>query len=680
MVMQGELQDEAANDRLHVESAASLCWSGPSCSHSGCLRSRLPGSARRPTSSSKRPSDPLFLTPAPVGVVQPPWLPYMTPPPTRGSPVCSVGGSSGQFQQRSGRRRRLTDWSTRHHVSQSKDNKRLPKLQRVYFDDMPRTRCQGGSYHVVPGHRAQNFDHFQQAPTFEQRQNVLTRWTTYPFVEKSGGLDGTSSSSNISLVHAAAAGYTNSMEIPVLSPTSSAASNGPTAQAVLEDPLAKKMESRPVLYWNQHLRANRGNVRTSTENDSSQRGPERLFARRHATMPEDLVIPIVQPKMFNYEELTTKSFKEFSQWCTSNFDSYVRLWRVLDTNNTTRLTQNQFCRGLHDLGFSGDARELFRVMNRDQTGTLLFYHFAPEAALAIAELLHYARTHYGSVRDMGLFTATAELNAKVTKAQFVKAFKRKGFTRDDAIRYAWELVDRDGDGSVTCGEALVLDKWEFPEWLVGDVDEEAAEYFKKKLLEQTHGNSIAAWRRYLDRDGSMRVPWYDFRTACRRLLAKTGEASASLSSLMVSAWRSLDRDLSGWISLHEFDEEAYDIIVKFCRFARKECGSVYGLLKAMSGIDCGEKQVAFQEFRKGLKTSGLPDATILRIYKGLDIDGNGGISAAEVQFLDKWDIENENKEEDAWAKASGFVLGDDRDGSMPASPRTARMTVQEDDM
>lgn len=114
----------------------------------------------------RRRLDPLRV-PESVGLVQPSWAPYTASSSSAPSP---------------GRRPARQDWSSRHHVCSSKDNARLPRLQRSYFDDAPHTSAQ--QYHVLPGHGARNFDHFCLAETHLQCSELEQRFKRYPFIER----------------------------------------------------------------------------------------------------------------------------------------------------------------------------------------------------------------------------------------------------------------------------------------------------------------------------------------------------------------------------------------------------------------------------------------------------------------------------------------------------------------
>jgi len=346
--------------------------------------------------------------------------------------------------------------------------------------------------------------------------------------------------------------------------------------------------------------------------------------------------------MGRYSIFATGLLPQFHLWAKQKFGSLVRLWRCLDVHNHMRIGQGQFLRGLQDLGFAGDAKGLFKDLNRDQTGTLLFYHFAPEAALAVGEFLYWVRENYGSLENLGI-TDVVDKRNHITRSQLVQLCKKKGFHKAGALDLTFDLLDKDGDGSVVKTELALLEQWDFPEWLTARPDAKAAETCKQKLIDRCQGNALLAWRN-LDRSGSMRVAWHDFRLACRKLL------SSDDCQTLASAWRSLDDDLSGWLSLREFDKATYDQLTKFVSWIDATFGGMLGAFPKLGiGGTRSLPQISLAEWRHVCKASGLGDSTTVKIFQGLDIDCGGYVTMNEIRFLNSWKVLNELKEEEAWA-------------------------------
>lgn len=145
----------------------------------------------------------------------------------------------------------------------------------------------------------------------------------------------------------------------------------------------------------------------------------------------------------------------------------------------------------------------------------------------------------------------------------------------------------------------------------------------------------------------MRVSWHDFRQACRKLL------SSEDCQTLAAAWRALDNNLSGWLSLREFDRATYEL-TKFLTWIDTTFGSMLGAFPKLGGSckdSTAQEQIGVtqSDFRYVCKNSGLGDAIAVKIFAGLDIDATGSISMDEIRFLNSWKVSNDLKEEEAWA-------------------------------
>jgi len=624
--------------KLHCDSVSEVQTSPTSGSRS---RSRLPAppwlqptvhAPLKPLKSTTR--NPLRI-PEPLGLVEPSWLPYTQPTTTQSEEPKQM---SKKMESKQLHRKRCRQWNSRHIVCGSKDNRCLPRLRRTYFDDMPFSRCQNGEYQAVPSHRARNFDHFCLSQGRDQLRELRQRFQQYPFVEVLK-----ESTENLHLQHqhqVSAFGCesrsTSSTSSGSFSSTDTPENEKAEACAAPESPDRLHGLRRFSLGRRNSDSSGFGRRNSGTSSDEFWTSPQQLKPKRP-----------LKTKMGHYSIFAKGILPQFHSWCGAKFGSLVQCWRCLDVHNHMRIGQGQFLRGLLDLGYSGDARELFKELNRDQTGTLLFYHFAPEAALAIGELLHWARTQFGSLGDVGI-SRLLDKRAHITRAQFLQFCKKKGFQNEVALHVAYDLMDKDGTEMVTKTEIGLLDHWDFPEWLTAQPDEAAAETCKEKLVAHCHDNALLAWR-HLDRHNTMRVAWHDFRQVCRKML------SAEDCQCLASAWRALDDDLSGWLSLREFDRATYDQLVKFVKWAEESFHGIHGAFPKLHGHK--DAQISAYDFRHTCRPSGLGDAVISKIFMGLDLDGTGSVTSQEIRFLSSWKVSADALEEEAWGSLTRAATG-----------------------
>jgi len=208
------------------------------------------------------------------------------------------------------------------------------------------------------------------------------------------------------------------------------------------------------------------------------------------------------------------------------------------------------------------------------------------------------------------------------------------------------MVDLDRDQVITHKELEFLTIWPYPPWLRANPDPEGMVKFKQQLLHKYRNNAIAAWHK-LDKDGHMRMSWDQFCSACKR-------EGIDIDQL-AGVWRALDKNLSGWISMHEMFPQEYKLLVVF----KDHCKEVHGhsVVKALDKIDRRLSKISYNEFKEFLQPMGLDGDEEDVLFDGLDVDGKGFIKPKKVQYLDAWDVQEELHEEEVWETIfSGFQV------------------------
>lgn len=133
----------------------------------------------------------------------------------------------------------------------------------------------------------------------------------------------------------------------------------------------------------------------------------------------------------------------------------------------------------------------------------------------------------------------------------------------------------------------------------------------------------------MDKDSSNRVNWDEFQEACKKV-RYTGD--------LPGAWRALDQDLSGFITLREIDLHSSDILLRFRKWATDECGSVKSAFQVFDADKSSE--LSHKEFRNACRIYGF-EGDPRKLFKALDSDGRGTLSLDEISFLDEWEIDDE---------------------------------------
>lgn len=198
---------------------------------------------------------------------------------------------------------------------------------------------------------------------------------------------------------------------------------------------------------------------------------------------------------------------------------------------------------------------------------------------------------------------------------------------ESELRLVGVGIDYHGCGFVRFEDLDWLDNWTPPVWLSAKPDSRALRELKNMLIERYH-SMIQAWRRCLDFDGSNKVSWSEFVQAAERLRFRGNVAGA---------WRALDIDLSGWISMNEIDPQTHHLLVSFKHWAEHNFGSVGCAFRSLDKDN--SKSLTFSEIRRAcrqLNWEGDPR----ELFDALDASGSTPdeprrqIDFDEIAFLD----------------------------------------------
>ncbi|CAK0797072.1 unnamed protein product [Prorocentrum cordatum] len=168
-------------------------------------------------------------------------------------------------------------------------------------------------------------------------------------------------------------------------------------------------------------------------------------------------------------------------------------------------------------------------------------------------------------------------------------------------------------------------------WTAGDP--EAWEELRALLLSK-YGHLLRAWRMVLDKDSSNKLSWTEFRDACKQI---------GFAGNTAGAWRHLDDDMSGYISMREYDREGAELLQSFKHWAESCFGSVTLCFKALDEDRSGS--VTLTELKRAChRMNWKGDVRLL--FQCLDADqerdaatGKKSIELAEICFLDEWNPE-----------------------------------------
>jgi Ca2+-binding EF-hand superfamily protein len=282
---------------------------------------------------------------------------------------------------------------------------------------------------------------------------------------------------------------------------------------------------------------------------------------------------------------------------------------------------------------------------------LYYRFFDPAGALRLATLKNWVAEKFGSMKA-AFKVLDADGNGSISLKEFRLGASTHGLQDDGSASILFHMMDKDQTCKVTVDECDFLDKWQCPDFLRVQPDHEGAERLKSQMIEFYHNNPLLAWVIGLDDKWSMCISWEQFfhKSRSRKSLIK-GEKQD-----LMRIWRALDPNLSGWLSLREFSEKAYDLLTFFKQWCVKHHGSIKKMMEAHDENESGmlSRKEFFRFVAPKLTLPGpgnkmMPHEDIEALFAGLDKNGGDTIKTEEIAFLDKWDAEGDVKFERMWS-------------------------------
>lgn len=302
---------------------------------------------------------------------------------------------------------------------------------------------------------------------------------------------------------------------------------------------------------------------------------------------------------------------------------YLRAWRnVLSPDGNMVLQRNDIFKACAAVGWHGDVRLLWRALDKDDSGHASLEEFDAKSAEVLAHFREFMVIRFGSC--VNGFRRLDKYNTKKLRlAEFLSSLKTLGFHRP--AKMIFRGLDRTGEKVIREEDVRFLDKWVPPQWLTAVPDPSAAEELKESLLRKFK-TYLHAWRHVLDVDSSNCCAWSEFKDACRKI---------NWPGNVAGAWRALDDDLSGYITLREIDPASSDTLARFKIWADEEFGGVRSAFGVFDND--GSDEVTYREFGRACRVYGF-EGSVHSLFHALDVDRKLSLSLADVAFLDEWDF------------------------------------------
>lgn len=337
-----------------------------------------------------------------------------------------------------------------------------------------------------------------------------------------------------------------------------------------------------------------------------------------------------------------------------SYGNEVRAWRRgLDPKCTFIMTSTSLRRYCRHVDLPVDSTDLWRALDKDADGMLRLEEFAPNSAVVLATFRHWANKVIGSCAELWDLPQALEIRGdpemrdskwpsdkKMLHCNFMQLLEALGWPEALNANTRSTLcasLDFYGCGFVSRDDLEWLDSWKPPDWLYTEPDMDAWDDLRNLMMEG-FSHPLQAWRMILDTDNSNQVCWEEFKTACEKLRWRGN---------IGGAWRALDGDLSGTITMQEYDPQSADLLQSFKEWASENFGSVVRAFKALD--DDGSGLLSHKEMKLACQKLKWDGDTRL-LFDCLDLGGKkeGGrrvITIKEIEFLDSWTSDPSSKQD-----------------------------------
>lgn len=344
-----------------------------------------------------------------------------------------------------------------------------------------------------------------------------------------------------------------------------------------------------------------------------------------------------------------------------------------DKNGDGHIDYEEFRSALTEMEFHGDIQNLFSEIDIDNSGVLTLSEVDSWSADLWTSFRRWCASTFASAEDMmlklsrghggagaqtflrrrssgvgipGSMPIRPENNISVTAAQFL----------ENSVRFGWHggfepVVFRALDSKSACSIQAHDMPWFDAERTMqqrraaqrGSVERGGARsqlQTRNKanairahlsfsaLLRSKYGSLFGAWRKVLDRDGSMQVQRKELFRACQEV-GWYGDT--------VALWHAIDQDESGQTALDEFAPFEARRLAVFKRWAEQRYGGMKEALNAVSLASRrkGKGGVDEDAWVAGCQKLGVP-GDVKSLFHLLDFEGQDKITYKELKCLDKW--------------------------------------------
>jgi len=264
---------------------------------------------------------------------------------------------------------------------------------------------------------------------------------------------------------------------------------------------------------------------------------------------------------------------EFKDVLLSKFGTLSRAWRVLDIDGSGKMDMREFCQALNRLGYVGNIRTLWHLLDSGNAGSISLEELDPAAAAALEKFRVVGLQHHHSVEDMWKDLMDIERTNAVSLKLFMQGCRSLGYEDETEVEELFRLLLlKGGSQHLVLEDVLFLQSWEETKrrklerqrlgvrWVNRDP------FLTSQVLDPSRTVSSTAYSEQVSMDMEKEVQHF------REFLSKTYGS-------LPQAFEEMDANKSGELSLVEFQSVVANLL-RYCRH-----GEARRLFRGLLGQD-----------------------------------------------------------------------------------------------
>lgn len=273
---------------------------------------------------------------------------------------------------------------------------------------------------------------------------------------------------------------------------------------------------------------------------------------------------------------------EFKDVLVSKFGTLSRAWRVLDIDGSGKMDMREFCQALNRMGYVGNIRTLWHLLDSTNAGSISLEELDPRAAAALEKFRVVSLQHHDSIEHMWKNIFDIERTNAVNLKLFIQGCQALGYEDEmEAEELFHQLLLKSAGQHLALEDLQFLQNWEETKrrklerrrlglrWVNRDP------FLTSQVLDPSRSSNTTEYSEQVSMDMEKEVRHF------REYLSKTFGS-------LPQAFEEMDANKSGELSLVEFQSVVANLL-RYCRH-----GEARRLFRALIG-EGGLGRLTWQE-------------------------------------------------------------------------------------